>query len=164
VTEAIIRPATPEDVPDILAMIRELAEYEREPDAVKATEGMLHDALFAPTPQVFAHIAEVDDEPVGFALWYVTYSTWTGRHGMWLEDLYVRPTQRGTGIGKDLLAHLAAICVDREYSRLEWWVLDWNTPAIGFYDALHAHSMDEWTVRRLDNGALERLAASTRRT
>lgn len=142
-------------------MIRELAEYEREPDAVEATESMLHDALFAPTPQVFAHIAEANHAPVGFALWYVTYSTWTGRHGMWLEDLYVRPDQRGSGIGKELLARLAAICITRNYTRLEWWVLNWNAPAIGFYDSLEAHSMDEWTVRRLDNSALQRLAATS---
>jgi GNAT superfamily N-acetyltransferase len=140
-------------------MIRELAEYEREPDAVKATEPLLLESLFTDQPQVFAHIADVNGAPVGFALWYVTYSTWTGRHGMWLEDLYVRPTQRGSGLGKALLAHLAAICVERNYSRLEWWVLDWNSPAIGFYDALGAHSMDEWTVRRLDDEGLKNVAA-----
>jgi len=140
-------------------MIQELAEYEREPDAVKATESMLRDSLFADQPQVFAHIAEINGAPVGFALWYVTYSTWTGRHGMWLEDLYVRPAQRGSGLGTALLAHLAAICVERDYSRLEWWVLDWNTPAIGFYDSLGALSMNEWTVRRLDSERLKNVAA-----
>jgi GNAT superfamily N-acetyltransferase len=140
-------------------MIQELAEYEREPDAVKATVEMLRESLFADQPQVFAHIADANGTPVGFALWFVTYSTWTGRHGMWLEDLYVRPQQRGSGLGKALLAHLAAICVERDYRRLEWWVLDWNTPAIGFYDALGSHSMDEWTVRRLDGEGLRNVAA-----
>ena len=154
---AVIRPSRPDDVAAILRLIIELAVYEQEPDAVLATEADLQAALFGPHPQVFAHVAEIDGEVIGFALWYVNFSTWTGQHGIWLEDLYVSPSHRGGGLGKALLAELARICVERGYTRLEWWVLDWNSPAIGFYDALGAHSMDEWTVRRLDGDDLARL-------
>jgi GNAT superfamily N-acetyltransferase len=153
-----LRPAEPRDVPDILRLIIELAVYEKEPNAVKTSEADLHAALFGENPQVFAHVAEHDGTVIGFALWYITFSTWTGRHGIWLEDLYVSPDHRGSGLGKALLAELAGICVERGYTRLEWWVLDWNSPAIGFYDSLSAHSMDEWTVRRLDGAALADLA------
>lgn len=156
----LIRPARPDDVADILRLIIELAVYEKEPDAVKTSEADLLAALFGENPQVFAHVAEHDGQVIGFALWYITFSTWTGQHGIWLEDLYVSPDHRGSGLGKALLAELASICVARGYTRLEWWVLDWNSPAIGFYDALGAHSMDEWTVRRLDGAALTDLARS----
>ena len=156
-----IRPACPEDVATILALIVDLAVYERAPDAVQTTESDLHAALFAEQPQAFAHVAVWDDEVIGFALWYVTFSTWTGTHGIWLEDVFVRPEHRGAGAGKALLVALARICAERGYRRLEWWVLDWNAPAIGFYDSLGAHSMDEWTVRRLDGAALERLAGNS---
>ena len=156
-----IRPARTDDVADILRLIIELAVYENEPDAVDATETDLHAALFSDNPRAFAHVVDLNGTVIGFALWYVNFSTWTGKHGIWLEDLYVTPEHRGTGLGRALLAELARICVERAYTRLEWWVLDWNTPAIGFYDSLRAHSMDEWTVRRLDGVALADLAASS---
>ena len=156
-----IRPARESDVSAILSLIIELAVYENEPDAVETTEADLEAALFADEPQVFVHVAEVQGEVVGFALWSVTFSTWTGKHGLWLEDLFVQPTHRGSGLGKALLAELASICVERDYRRLEWWVLDWNEPAKGFYDSLGAEAMDEWTVRRLDGDDLARLAADS---
>jgi GNAT superfamily N-acetyltransferase len=156
----MIRTATPADVPEIHAMIRELAEYEKAPDEAKATQAQLHSALFAEHPAVYALIAEDDTGAVvGFALWFRNFSTWTGTHGVYLEDLYVRPTARGGGHGKALLAELARICVTRGYQRLEWWVLDWNTPALDFYRSLGAEPMDEWTVQRLTGPALTRLAA-----
>ncbi|MEU3959194.1 GNAT family N-acetyltransferase [Streptomyces buecherae] len=167
----MIRPATPADIPVIHAMIRELAEYEREPDAAKATEEQLDDALFGPHPAVFGLIAEQPteptagaagsdaSEPVGFALWFRNFSTWTGTHGVYLEDLYVRPEARGGGHGKALLAELARICVERGYERCEWSVLDWNAPSIAFYESIGAKAMDEWTVRRLTGAPLRELAA-----
>jgi GNAT superfamily N-acetyltransferase len=156
----IIRPARPGDEAEIHAMIGELAAYERAPQEVTSRPEDLTVALFGPQPQVFAHVAVADEgePPVGFALWYVTYSTWTGRHGLWVEDLYVRPSARRSGIGGALLACLADECTRRGYRRLEWWVLDWNTPALRFYQSLGATPMAEWTVHRIDNGALERLA------
>ena len=156
----MIRPARPDDVPAIYHLIRDLAEYERSLAEVTATEADLHSALFGPDPAVFAHVAEHEDEVAGFALWFLNYSTWTGRHGIYLEDLYVRPDLRGTGYGWQLLAELAALCVERGYARLEWWVLDWNAPARGFYGKLGAIRMDEWTVHRLSGAALAALAAS----
>ena len=155
-----IRAATPADVPDILAMIRELAEYEREPDAVVATDDLLREALFCDQPAVYGLIAEADDtgETVGFALWFRNFSTWLGRHGVYLEDLYVRPSHRGQGYGKALLVELARIAVERGYGRFEWWVLDWNAPAIEFYRSIGAEPMDEWTVQRVSGDALQRLA------
>jgi GNAT superfamily N-acetyltransferase len=158
----VIRTATTADIPEIHAMIRELAEYERAPDEAVATEEMLREALFGPAPAVFAHMA-VDDatgETVGFALWFLTFSTWLGRHGIYLEDLYVRPDRRGGGHGKALLAELARIAVARGYQRVEWQVLDWNEPAIGFYKSLGAFPQDEWTVYRLTGDALASLGAS----
>lgn len=157
----MIRPARPDDVPVIHALVRELAEYEKEPDAVVATEQDLHTALFGPDPAVFAHVAEEDGGGgvVGFALWFRNYSTWTGKHGVYLEDLYVRPEARGRGHGLALLRNLARICVERGYTRLEWSVLDWNEPSIRFYEALGSRPMDEWTVRRLDGGALAALGS-----
>jgi GNAT superfamily N-acetyltransferase len=154
-----VRPARPGDASGIDAMIRALAEYERAADQVEASADDLTLALFGPDPRVFAHVAEVEGDVVGFALWYVTYSTWTGRHGMWVEDLFVLPSARRKGAGRALLAALAQECVSRGYRRLEWWVLDWNTPALDFYRALGASAMDEWTVDRLDGVALSRLAA-----
>jgi GNAT superfamily N-acetyltransferase len=156
----MIRPATPADVPVIHRLIRELADYERSLAEVTATEQDLHDSLFAAQPAVFAHVAEHEGEVVGFALWFLNYSTWLGKHGIYLEDLYVTPQQRGRGLGKGLLAELAEICVQRGYGRLEWWVLDWNAPAIGFYRSIGAIGMDEWTVQRLAGPALRALAAS----
>ena len=154
-----IREARPDDVPEILAMIRELAEYEREPNAVVATEELLHNALFCDSPAVFGLMAEENGETVGFALWFRNFSTWLGRHGVYLEDLYVRPEHRGKGYGKALLAELARICVDRGYGRLEWWVLDWNEPALAFYRSIDAVPMDEWTVHRVTGEALDALAS-----
>ena len=154
-----VRPAAPGDVPVVLALVRELAAYEREPDAVEATEAMLAAALFGPAPTASCHVAvDADDEVVGFALWYVTFSTWRGVPGLWLEDLFVRPSARGTGLGRALLQTLARVCVDRGYARFEWWVLDWNAPAIGFYRSLGAVPQDEWTTFRVDGAALTALA------
>jgi GNAT superfamily N-acetyltransferase len=157
-----VRFAEPSDVPEILAMIKELAEYEREPDAVVATEDLLHVALFGDNPAVFALVAVVDGAAVGFALWFRNFSTWLGRHGIYLEDLYVRPEFRGRGFGKQLLVELARICEDRDYGRLEWWVLDWNTPAWDFYEGVGAIPMSEWTVHRVTGDALRSLAQEDR--
>ena len=156
----MIRPARPDDAPAIYQLIRNLAEYERSLPEVTGTEADLRSSLFGPDPAVFAHVAEHEGEVAGFALWFLNYSTWTGRHGIYLEDLYVRPGLRGTGYGRQLLAELAALCIERGYARLEWWVLDWNEPARGFYDKLGAIRMDEWTVHRLTGAELAALAAS----
>ncbi|MEW9516791.1 GNAT family N-acetyltransferase [Streptomyces tubercidicus] len=158
----MIREATPGDVPAILAMIGELAAYERAPEAAQATEPQLTEALFGPQPAAFALIAEDGDAPVGFALWFRNFSTWTGTHGVYLEDLYVRPEARGGGHGKALLGALAEICVARGYERFEWSVLDWNEPSIGFYRSIGAQPMDEWTVFRLTGKALHNLADASR--
>jgi GNAT superfamily N-acetyltransferase len=155
----VIRPARPGDIPAIHQLIRDLAEYERSLHEVTATEQDLAAALFAGQPALFAHVAEQDGRVVGFALWFLNYSTWGGRHGIYLEDLYVVPESRGHGHGKALLAELARICAERGYGRLEWWVLDWNTPARRFYESLRAVAMDEWTVHRLTGPALRALAA-----
>jgi GNAT superfamily N-acetyltransferase len=153
-----IRAAEPADVPVIRQLVQELAEYEKEPDAVEATEADLHAALFGPDPVASCHVAELDGEVVGFALWYRTFSTWTGRPGLWLEDLFIRPAARGTGLGKALLVTLARVCVERGWTRFEWWVLDWNEPAQGFYRSLGAQEEDGWTTWRLQGDALDRLA------
>ncbi|MEV4431567.1 GNAT family N-acetyltransferase [Streptomyces sp. NPDC049555] len=158
----MIRTATPADVPEIHAMIRELAEYERALEEAQATEEQLREALFGPEPAVFALMAESDEKPgeaLGFALWFRNFSTWTGTHGIYLEDLYVRPHARGGGYGKALLAELARICVERGYRRFEWSVLDWNAPSIAFYKSIGAQAMDEWTVQRLTGEPLRALAA-----
>ncbi|MDH6630088.1 GNAT superfamily N-acetyltransferase [Streptomyces sp. LBL] len=155
----MIRPATPADVPALHTLIRELAEYENSLADAKATEEQLHQALFADHPAAHAHLA-VDDttgETVGYALWFLNFSTWRGVHGIYLEDLYVRPTVRGVGHGKALLAALARICVERGYARLEWAVLNWNTPSIAFYESIGARPQDEWTAYRLTDEALTAL-------
>ena len=153
-----IRPAEPGDVVELHALIGELAVYEREPDAVEATAEDLAGALFAPEPRVHAHVAvvEVDGAEVvaGLAIWFVTYSTWRGRHGIWLEDLFVRPEHRRLGLGRALLSTLAAACAGRGYGRLEWSVLDWNESAHAFYSSLGAAPQDEWTTWRLHGEAL----------
>ena len=158
----MIRPAVASDIPSIHAMVRELAEYEKALDQAEATEEQLHSALFGPDPAAFAHIAEDDatGATVGFALWFRNFSTWTGVHGIYLEDLYVTPGARGGGHGKALLAELARICVERGYGRLEWSVLDWNEPSIGFYKSLGAFPMDGWTVFRLAGGPLSALGGN----
>ncbi|MCX4906638.1 GNAT family N-acetyltransferase [Streptomyces sp. NBC_00878] len=154
----MIRMATPADVPVIHSMVRELAEYEKALEEARATEEQLREALFGARPAAFAHIAEsAEGEPVGFALWFLNFSTWRGVHGIYLEDLYVRPQARGGGHGKALLGELARICVERGYERLEWSVLDWNKPSIDFYEALGARPQDEWTVYRLTDDALRDL-------
>lgn len=152
----MIRTATPADIPVIHALVRELADYEKALDEAKATPEQLHEALFGAHPAAFAHIAEDDTtgEPVGFSLWFLNFSTWRGVHGIYLEDLYVRPEARGGGHGKALLRELARICVERGYERLEWSVLNWNAPSIAFYEALGARPQDEWTVYRLTDEAL----------
>ncbi|MGW1224202.1 N-acetyltransferase family protein [Streptomyces sp. NPDC001478] len=162
----MIRTATPADVPVIHALVRELAEYEKALHEVKATEEQLREALFGERPAAFAHVAVSDEadgdgegEVVGFALWFLNFSTWNGVHGIYLEDLYVRPERRGGGHGKALLTELARICVERGYGRLEWSVLNWNAPSIAFYESLGARPQDEWTVYRLTGGALEGLGA-----
>ena len=155
----MIRPAVPADVPVLLALVRELAVYEREPDAVEATEQDLAAALFGADPAAACSVALLDGAVVGFALWYRTFSTWTGRPGLWLEDLYVRPEARGTGLGKALLVELAQTTVRNGWTRFEWWVLDWNTPAHGFYRSLGAQPEDDWTVWRVAGDALTTLAA-----
>jgi GNAT superfamily N-acetyltransferase len=160
----VIRRAEPGDVPAIYQMIRDLAEYERSLPEVTGSPDDLRGALFGPDPAVFAHVAEHEGRVAGFALWFRNYSTWLGRPGIYLEDLYVAPELRGHGYGRALLAELAALCVERGYGRLEWWVLDWNEPAIGFYESLGATAMDEWTVHRLAGRALHALAAGVMRT
>jgi GNAT superfamily N-acetyltransferase len=153
-----IRFATAADVPSILRLVIELADYEREADKVHATEAMLHAALFGEKPAVEAFIAELGGEPVGMALFFHNFSTWTGKKGVYLEDLYVTPAARGTGVGKALLKRLAAIALERDCARLEWAVLDWNTPAIEFYKTLGAEPMTEWTTNRVTGDALRLLA------
>ncbi|QLQ37636.1 GNAT family N-acetyltransferase [Micromonospora robiginosa] len=158
-TAPTIRPVRPEDVPAVVAMVHELADYERAPEQCHLTAGQLHAALFADAPALFGHVAvDASDEPVGFALWFLNFSTWAGVHGIYLEDLYVRPGARGTGAGRRLLATLAAICVERGYQRLDWWMINWN-PAARFYAAIGATPMDEWTPYRLAGAALRDLAA-----
>ncbi|MEB8344295.1 GNAT family N-acetyltransferase [Streptomyces endophyticus] len=158
----MIRTATPADVPVIHAMIRELADYEKALHEARASEEQLREALFGERPAAYAHIAEDagTGEPVGFALWFLNFSTWRGVHGIYLEDLYVRPSARGGGHGKALLTELARLCVERGYERLEWSVLNWNTPSIEFYEAMGARPQDEWTVYRLTDEALKAVGAA----
>jgi GNAT superfamily N-acetyltransferase len=154
----MIRPARPADIPVIYQLIRDLAGYENALAEVTGSEADLRRWLLAQPAAVFAHVAEHDGEVAGFALWYLSFSTWEASHGIYLEDLYVRPDARRLGLGRALLAELARICVARGYSRLEWSVLDWNTPARAFYASLGAAEMSEWTVNRLSGPALRDLA------
>lgn len=160
----LVRDARPADLPDILRLVHALAEYEKEPDAVRATEADFAAALFpadgSPTAQCL--IAEGDGQVIGFAVWFTTFSTWTGRNGIWLEDLFVDPEARGQGAGKALLARLAEICVENDWRRLEWWVLKWNAPSIAFYRSLGSVPQDEWETHRIDGEALSALAGSGR--
>jgi diamine N-acetyltransferase len=158
----VIRPATPADAGLVFDLVHELAVYERLEADVDATPAMIADALFGPAPRVFCDIAEWQGQPVGFALWFYSFSTFRGRHGLYLEDLFVRPAQRGQGLGKKLLAHLARRCVAENLARLEWSVLDWNTPSIDFYKAQGAEMLDGWTTCRVTGAALWRLADQAR--
>ena len=153
-----IRAVEERDVGAVVGLVHELAEYERAVEHCLLTPAQLHAALFAPAPALFGNVAEVGGQIVGCALWFLNFSTWRGVHGLYLEDLYVQPAHRGAGIGRALLARLAGVCAERGLARLEWAVLDWNEPSIGFYRSLGAVTMDEWTVFRLDGAALEALA------
>ncbi|WP_084772054.1 GNAT family N-acetyltransferase [Nonomuraea candida] len=154
----MIRPATPADVPEIVSMIRELATYEKAAHEVRVTEEQLRETLFGDNPAAFVHMAEQDGEVVGFTLWFLTYSTWRGVHGIYMEDLYVRPQHRGGGHGVALMRKLAEICAERGYQRLEWAVLTWNQPSIDFYEKLGAVNQDDWYRYRLTDEPLRRLA------
>ncbi|MDX3885931.1 MULTISPECIES: GNAT family N-acetyltransferase [Sphingomonas] len=149
-----VRPAAPADVGEILRMIRALAAYERQPDAVRATEEMLADRLFGPGPQVFALIAEMDGRPVGLALWFLNFSTWTGRHGLYLEDLFVDPEARRAGIARALFRGLAEEARKRDCARIDWAVLDWNEDAKRFYRSIGGYHSTGWEPWRLDGPAL----------
>jgi len=155
-----IRPARPGDEALVCELIRELAEYEKLSHEAEVTPADVARALFSPAPKAFCDIAEWEGEPVGFALWFYNYSTFRGRHGIYLEDLFVRPAARGRSAGKALIAGLARRCVDQGLPRLEWAVLDWNVPAIGFYEGLGAKVMDDWRICRLTGEALTALGAS----
>jgi GNAT superfamily N-acetyltransferase len=159
-----VRPVRPDDVPAVLGLVRELAAYEKAEHEALMTAEQLHGALFGDSPALFGHVALADgsDDVVGLALWFLNFSTWRGTHGIYLEDLYVSPAARGTGLGRELLRTLAQECVDRGFSRLEWAVLDWNAPSIDFYKAAGALPMDEWTTFRLTGDALTGFAADRR--
>jgi GNAT superfamily N-acetyltransferase len=157
-TAVTVRPARPGDVAAIVALVRALAQYEGAADQVEVEDGQLTAALFGEAPRVFAHVAELAGEVVGTAVWFVNYSTWTGRPGIYLEDLFVRPATRGAGVGRAMVRQLARVAVARGYPRVEWAVLDWNEPAIGFYRHLGAQPQDEWRVFRLSGDGLSRLA------
>lgn len=153
-----IRIAQPNDVADIHRLIFELAVYEKAPEQMVATVDQVNESLFSAKPVAFCHVAEVEGKIVGIALWFLNYSTWLGKPGIYLEDLFVQPEFRGHGIGKGFMKTLAQICIERGYERFQWWVLDWNEPSIDFYKSLGAVPMDEWTVFRLSGGALEKFA------
>jgi GNAT superfamily N-acetyltransferase len=155
-----IRAALPEDAADIVRFIKDLAAYEKLSHEVQASESDIARDLFGPEPKVFCDIAKWNNKPVGFALWFYTYSTFQGRHGIWLEDLFVDPTMRGQGVGKALLVHLARRCVQEKLGRFEWWVLDWNEPSIKFYKTQGGVMQDEWTKVRIDGDALSKLGAA----
>ena len=153
-----IRLAIPGDIEDIHRLIHELAVYEKAPDEMVATIAQIKESLFNDSPVAFCHVAEVDGKIVGIALWFLNYSTWLGKPGIYLEDLFVQPEYRGHGIGKGFMKTLAQLCIERGYERFQWWVLDWNEPSIEFYKSFGAVPMDEWTVFRLSGGALKKFA------
>ena len=157
-----IRPATPADLPLIAQLIRDLAEYEKLASEVRFDEAVMGEKLFGARPYAEVVIGELDGAAQGFALFFHNFSTFEGKPGIYLEDLFVRPEARGSGLGKALLSHLAMLAVERDCARLEWSVLDWNEPAIGFYKKLGARLMDEWTVMRVDGAALQQLGAAAR--
>jgi GNAT superfamily N-acetyltransferase len=152
-----IRPAKREEVGDVLQLIQDLATYEKAPDQVEASRDDLLNTIFAKEPRVFCDLVEVDGQIAGMAIWFLNYSTWQAKHGIYLEDLYIKPEFRARGYGKALLKHLAQICDKEGYGRLQWWVLDWNSPAIEFYKSFGAEAMDEWTVYRTSGQALKDL-------
>ena len=156
-----IRLAKPEDIADIHRLIYELAVYEKAPEQMVATVDQLNDSLFKHNPVAFCHVAVVDEKIVGIALWFLNYSTWLGKPGIYLEDLFVQPEYRGHGIGKGFMKTLAQLCIERGYERFQWWVLDWNKPSIEFYKSLGAVAMDEWTVFRLSGDALKKFASES---
>ena len=153
----IIRPAKIQEVGEVLQLIQDLATYERAPEQVEARQEDLLNTIFARDPRVFCDLVEVDGQIAGMAIWFLSYSTWQAKHGIYLEDLFIKPEYRGRGYGKTLLKHLAKICDEKGYGRLQWWVLDWNSPAIEFYKSLGAEAMDEWTVYRTSGKALKDL-------
>src|SRR5882762_869279 len=157
-----IRRARPDEAALVFSLVGELAEYEKLSHEVHASEADIAEALFGPNPRLYCDIAEWNGAPAGFAVWFVNFSTFAGRHGIYLEDLFVRPALRGKGIGKALLMHLAKTCVANGWSRLQWAVLDWNTPSIEFYKSLGADMMDEWTICRVTGTALTGLAEGSR--
>jgi GNAT superfamily N-acetyltransferase len=152
-----IRPAKREEVGEVLQLIQDLATYEKAPDQVEASRDDLLNTIFAKEPRVFCDLVEVDGQIAGMAIWFLNYSTWQAKHGIYLEDLYIKPEFRARGYGKALLKHLAQICDKEGYGRLQWWVLDWNSPAIEFYRSFGAEAMDEWTVYRTSGQALKDL-------
>ena len=156
----IVREAKLDDTPIILKYIKDLAEYEKAPQEAVLTEDDLRRSFFIESPQVYCLVSELDNVVTGIAIWHLNYSTWLGKHGIYLEDLYVDPKFRGQGHGKALLVALAKICIDRGYPRLQWWVLDWNKSAIDLYDSIGAKAMDEWTVFRVSGKELGILANS----
>ena len=155
-----VRRATPADVPALVGLVHDLAEYEKAPAECTLTVEQLRSSLFGPAPALFAHVAELDGRVLGCAIWFLNYSTWDGVHGIWLEDLYVRPEARGTGLGRALIAALATEAVEHGYSRVAWSVLTWNTPSIAFYESLGAARQDEWVGYRLSGTELTALARS----
>ena len=152
-----IRPAKREEVGEVLQLIQDLATYEKAPDQVEASKDDLLNTIFTKEPRVFCDLVEVDGQIAGMAIWFLNYSTWQAKHGIYLEDLYIKPEFRARGYGKALLKHLAQICDKEGYGRLQWWVLDWNSPAIEFYRSFGAEAMDEWTVYRTSGQALKDL-------
>jgi GNAT superfamily N-acetyltransferase len=154
----MIREALPSDAADLLRLIRGLAEYEKEPDAVVTTAADLEKALFGPDPRVHAHVAEEDGRVVGMAIWFLAFSTWTGRHSLYLEDIFVEPGLRSRGVGRALMRRLAARALELGCARMDWSVLVWNEPAMAFYRSVGAAPLEEWTTWRLDAAGLARLA------
>ena len=157
----MIRLARKEDSPRIHTLIKDLALYEKAPLEAKATLEQINESLFSDNPHAYCHVVEVDGTVVGISIWFLNYSTWLGKPGIYLEDLYIDPAHRGKGFGLALLKELAKICIERDYERLQWWVLDWNEPSIEFYKSLGAEAMDEWTVYRVSGDALKKLAANS---
>ena len=152
-----IRPAKREEVGEVLQLIQDLATYEKAPEQVEASKEDLLNTIFVKDPRVFCDLVEVDGQVAGMAIWFLNYSTWQAKHGIYLEDIFIKPEYRGRGYGKALLKHLAKICDEKGYGRLQWWVLDWNSPAIEFYKSFGAEAMDEWTVYRTSGQALKDL-------